>query len=343
MIPPQVSSGRSKDPSPPAGDSVRGSPERRAGWRSTFTPYYTRAQLFVPRAGEYTEAVSTSLHVRTGEWQSIEIHLPAGIVPEGPLRFDPADGCGIVEISGMQLVHPDSPEPLWSGASLTQELSARGTAISLRTEGVLSVLSYGHDPMLVLPDLGGVPAGSFLRVRMRARIGENSFLMFLRLAIDAAVSTGPSGVARELLGLALTAPEEAVQMLDSLQADRETLRATNVEITALKKQLGHTDAELAAARQECNESREDANLLRAQLEEARSAAHSAWEQHRARVLQLERDLESSRAESAQARGHLAVTEHERNCLHESLQAVRSSWSWRLTAALRSIGALFLPR
>src|SRR5689334_22056773 len=109
--------GHANQPEGPAlhrSDSIRERLTRATDWRSAFVPHYTRTQLFVPQAGEYQEAVSASLYVRTGEWQSVEIPLPAGSVPEGPLRLDPTDACGIVEISAMQLVHPTSLEPLWS-------------------------------------------------------------------------------------------------------------------------------------------------------------------------------------------------------------------------------------
>jgi hypothetical protein len=347
--------------SDPAGGRLAG----RADWRAGFVPHYSRAQLFVPQAGEYREAVSTSLYVRTGEWQSIEIPLPAGVVPEGPLRLDPTDACGIVEISDMQLMNPNSLQPLWSAGSMSTELSVRGTAIPLRRDGVFSLFSYGDDPMLVLPDLAGVHADSLLRLRMRVRIGEGSVLTLLRSAVDA-LHTISSASARELFAAALSAPQQAVQMLESLQADQHALRTTHVEIATLKEQLQRADAELAAARHECTENREISNLLRVQLEDARSEARLALEQHQARVLQLERDLDSSRSdalsvieqhradvlrlehrlasnrvESEQAHSRLALIEDERNRLQASLQAILTSWLWRLTAPLRGVGSLFM--
>jgi len=309
------------------GYPARSNAERR-DWRSMASPHYTRVQLFFPESGSYSETGSTSVHVRTGgEWQTFEISLPAD-APDGRLRLDPADAHGIIEIAEIQVVNPDWRQPIWR-SGVDSQFSVLGTAVRLRREGLFTILSYGVDPVLLLPVVEGVPAGSALRVRMRALIGEPVFSGFVKAVIEECLAISPSTVARELVSVALTSPQEAARMLDDMQA-----------------QLREVEQELSSSQQERARALEILDALRGKLTGTESAAEQFRDEaqdHARRTVELERELETIRAEAVQSRSALASAKTERDEARAVQESMFASWSWRLTAPLRFGGALFRRR
>lgn len=229
----------------------------------------------------------------------------------------------------MQLLAPGTSEPFWFPSSLDAELSVRGTAISLSTDRSLFLLSYGDDPMIVLPNLEHIPAGSILRVHLRIRVGERVFMEFLRASVDAALSTPCSSDIRRLLALALTDPGETVQKLDKLYIGLEELCSEMVEL--------RNSGDSAMALRESTQPLKDPAMLCVYVREVRSTLH----QNRARLLELEGAVQAALVESAQMQALAARNADERDHQRAALQAVLASWSWRFMAPLRSIGSLFV--
>jgi hypothetical protein len=238
------------------------------------TPHYVRVQLFFPQAGEYSERASASRYVRTGAWQVVEFPLPADGILKGQQRLDPADARGIIEIAELQVLPPGSPDPIWFATDWSSEITVSGSAIRLRSEAPLTLLSYGNDPVLILPEIKSIPAGSVMRVKMRARIGEAVFSAFARSVVEGYLRTVSSGVAPEAVTVALTVPEEAVGMLESLQSEREELRAERREAASLRKEVDRAVCDLAASRAENAQLREALTRAEGERDEERASRRS---------------------------------------------------------------------
>jgi hypothetical protein len=292
-------------------------PAERKDWRSVVSPFYIAVQLFSPQSREYSESASTSMHVRIGQWQTIEMPLPQRTPPDGPLRLDPGDARGLIEIAELQLCVPGAPEPLWSSGDWSKTpITIAGTAMRLPSQDVLTVLSYGNDPIVVLPDLAGLPGTTLLRVRMRVQIGESIFAASIPLA--------------------LTAPKQAAQMLNSLEADGEQARTI---IRTLACQLADVQHDRTRALAELESFRLELDRDRSTLDRTRAEA----QEQAARILELDQDLAGARSQLTTLHTAVARLETDRNLAQAAHKFILASWSWRLSAPLRLIGSFFVRR
>jgi hypothetical protein len=292
-------------------------------------PHFTRAQVYVPRSGEFSETASTSLWVRTGHWQTVEFHLPSAINPEGRLRLDPADARGIIEIAEMEILDPDTGETIWSAtATIADGFSVRGTAVSIDSQGPLQLVSYGGDPIVVLPLVNDVRAGSLFRVRMRAQMGESAFWTFVHAAVNAGLALA-SNEARDLLAMTLISPERAAALFQSLH---NNLCAKGQHISDLTEQLRRRAEELTASRADSNKYRDALQALDWEL----GRTQDTLNRQEARNEQLSREIQESEVERARILAELANASAE-------IHGLRSSWSWKFTKPLRFAAAAFLER
>jgi glycosyltransferase involved in cell wall biosynthesis len=101
-------------------------------------------------------------------------------------------------------------------------------------------------------------------------------------------------------------------------------------------------AELAAQRQQAEQARADASRLASELAAQRQQA----EQARAEASRLASNLASMERERDKIAAHRDTLDRDASrhaaALAESVRALRSSWSWKLTAPLRGAGDLFQP-
>lgn len=123
-------------------------------------PGHIPVQIFTAPESRYTEQDSVTRVIEAGEWTRLYFELPCGIKSK-QLRIDPADRPSIIEISDIRISPDNSAAPLWrwSGTQPPSQPQAAGTARILETTPLLTVLSDGVDPQLLLnvDGIDGVP------------------------------------------------------------------------------------------------------------------------------------------------------------------------------------------
>jgi chromosome segregation ATPase len=146
---------------------------------------------------------------------------------------------------------------------------------------------------VVLPPVDGVAAGSLLRVRMCARIGESAFWTFVHSAVNACFED-ESNDTRDLLALSLVSPEKAAALFRSLHADRNELCAKRKDISALTEQLRYCNEGFVASQADCGKYLDTMRAMKQDL----ALAQDALNQREARNGQLDRELQNSEAQRA---------------------------------------------
>jgi hypothetical protein len=113
------------------------------------------AQLFLQTSNGYDEAVSYRFKVAARQWMRlvfpVQLHdREAGI----PLRLDPIDQKGILEIGDIELISEIDDSIIWKvgKASDFDSLVVAGTAIRLPDPYVLRIFCHGEDSQLYLPE-----------------------------------------------------------------------------------------------------------------------------------------------------------------------------------------------
>ncbi len=109
--------------------------------------------------GNTGHAAETAIKVdvRPGRWEHLVVDLPQGL-GNGPLRVDPAEQPGLIDVSGIVIRRPANGEVLWSanGSEALSVLSAGGTLMTVndtQQSDVCGFFSFGPDPQLILPVL----------------------------------------------------------------------------------------------------------------------------------------------------------------------------------------------
>jgi hypothetical protein len=129
---------------------------------------HARVQLFYSNTREFSERQSQSFYLRLGDWQPVRFRIVESF--GGYARIDPLDSPGIVEIAELTIDRCNS-ERLWSlDRRSAGQVGVCGTAVRLpSSETLLTILSTGDDPILLLPRIGTDPEGVVVRAVMRVR------------------------------------------------------------------------------------------------------------------------------------------------------------------------------
>lgn len=117
-----------------------------------------RIQLFAPKNEVEREDFSTQSEFEQGRWHHLKIALPWGLGDgSGPLRIDPADRAGILDVAGISIQSEVTEETLWSAMEYRDlnRLRIRGTAFPLPHSRLLRLFCYDYDPQVYLPPLSG--------------------------------------------------------------------------------------------------------------------------------------------------------------------------------------------
>jgi hypothetical protein len=119
-------------------------------------PGLCSVQVYYSVGGCYTEANSAVQIAQVGKQQRLSFELPAGI-PNAPLRIDPSDRVGIVEIREICISNAERSRVLWKWSATEPEpaLQVDGTARLIAGKRGVTLVSYGSDPQLLLTDVGG--------------------------------------------------------------------------------------------------------------------------------------------------------------------------------------------
>jgi uncharacterized coiled-coil DUF342 family protein len=171
-------------------------------------------------------------------WQELFIDITPS-AGNGPLRFDPTDRPGVIEISSIAVRSLSEDHLLWEGGPAEiANLSTGGTIIRLPTHGgedCCRLLSYGSDPQIFLPSLDDSASRSpvVLRVRMRIQSGLASLIPLLQPSVT------PS-----------QAQPNTVPQAESMREPEDTAVARQAVSLGEYKPLEQTHREMTAGYQE---------------------------------------------------------------------------------------------
>ena len=105
-------------------------------------------ELFYPRDGGYDTSRRTTTLVPTGKWTRVRVALEHPC-DGGPLRIDPADFPGTIEVASIALRRGGKIQWQARGSDF-ERLTAGGDAFVVRIARTLTLESRGNDPMLFL-------------------------------------------------------------------------------------------------------------------------------------------------------------------------------------------------
>jgi hypothetical protein len=251
--------------------------------------------------GGYREETSVGTALTIGQWQHVRLELPQGS-GDGPIRVDPADRAGVIEFAGVQLLRAADGAVLrsWTNTDVRQWHPA-ADLVMLPGDEPIRLLSTGHDPQLLLPDMDSTVADQPLIFEARVRVEEDLS------AVVPVLSAGlPATEARLVVSAA------AVAALEAKLAGSATTAAERDALTVRTQQLSAEIRHLQAER----------FTVAADYRRVHTVNES---------LQTELTALTGRFESERQRW---VAENE--ALRAELNIMVGSRSWRLTAPLRAL-------
>jgi len=152
---------------------------------------HARAQLFYSPTQQYSEQQSQTVYVRLDEWQPVRFKIPGAF--HGQFRLDPLDSPGIIEIAELVIERCDNYDVLWSlDPESANQVDVTGNALRVPPDdAVLTILSTGNDPRLLLPPIVTVPNGVSVRAVVRIRTEVSELAGFLGSALQHALDGLP--------------------------------------------------------------------------------------------------------------------------------------------------------
>ncbi len=294
----------------------------------------------------YTAETAIKVDIKPGEWQHLSIDLVQG-AGNGPLRLDPAEQPGLVDVSAIVLRRPADGHIIWSvkGPGELAALSAGGTLVRVdksESRDFCRFFSYGSDPQLLLPipDRERFDQPLLLEIWLRIQTDMASLLPVLQDADQQ----------RSHVQVLESALESALEETRSAAADQKLVSGERHSLTQELNALVHGRDALVEERKTLLEERktlveegrallDEQNTLveeRNSLLEERHATARKQEALLADFRKLQSDLYVCRtdlkrktAEEEQLRSHLAASQHV-------LQSALASRSWRITAPIRKL-------
>ena len=289
------------------------------------------AQAFPYGPDGYSAETAINSDAVSDSWQQLVFEV-GDAMARGPLRFDPADRPGLIEIASMVLRNPASNERLWSAdAAEISQLSTGGTLLRLKTDespDCCRFLSFGPDPQLFLPKLDSADSERPALLEIRLRI-HTDFSSLLPLLTTPAMPSGePPQMASVDDHLLRNERDSLAQERDALIEERERLRFEDQGLLAERNLLlQERDSLLASFRKQQGE------LYVAKTDVKRKGA--VEQELQARIAELNRTVDAKASELAGCRDKLAQ-------LEQTLQGVVASRSWRITAPIRGVMELVRP-
>ncbi|HTP89386.1 MAG TPA: glycosyltransferase family A protein [Bryobacteraceae bacterium] len=120
-------------------------------------------QLFLPDPAGHTESNSIRLSVPSSQWTTVEQEF---LYPQTdvPIRIDPGSFAGLIRVSAIRVTAENGTVH----GPFDDRVRVGGTACLLKQAPELTVLSYGHDPQILLPSLSAPEQRVKLDFRLRA-------------------------------------------------------------------------------------------------------------------------------------------------------------------------------
>ena len=221
--------------------------------------------------GYSEEAVSTQT-IKPGGRATLVFDFPQGL-GAGRLRLDPADRPCIVELGAISISSKESSTLLWSATkpSALRRLELSGTAMALPDENKCLLLSYGHDPQIILPMLENGNTALRVEISLKLDVGADA----MKLAVDALQAACLAAEAQTVAAEAQTAAAEAQTAAAEAQtaaAEAQTAAAQSlaanlrIELHAAQAERMLVAAELARVASQKNELRRELASVRRSLE-----------------------------------------------------------------------------
>ncbi|HLH43126.1 MAG TPA: glycosyltransferase [Bryobacteraceae bacterium] len=290
----------------------------------------TKFQVFSPDNSGYSDRRSQTINLRLNEWVVLESEV---LFPSARLRVDPCETVSLIEISGITVQDSVTGNLLWRlDPASPGEIDCGGTAVRIPSNDVLAIVSFGNDPQVFLPSFE-TPA-SLEKLRLQCR-----------LRIDPGFSSFP----RAFQALAALLSETRVQFQESLANAAETLRQEQrrreeqanewaIQRQQLEASLAQAAGELQQERQRRMDQLDAFALQRQQLEAEISRLGASAAQATAELQEERRRNREQRVHSQKA---LASAENRWAAMQRTVESMRHSKSWRLTAPLRMFGGAAL--
>jgi hypothetical protein len=279
-------------------------------------------------------------------WQQVAIDLSPGI-GNGPLRLDPADRPGLIDIASIVLRNQSGDEIFWHASpSDIALLSTGGTVMRLKgaeNAEYCRFLSFGPDPQLFMPsvDEEHTHEPAVLEIRLRIQTGFSSLVSILTEADRCLAAT--AGMEASLPLQVPAAEHDLVkQERDALMAERDRVHqgrdALLAERDRLNRDLDASLAERARLTQEVDSMvamvrKKQGDLYIANTDLKRRS--TIEQESRSRLDDLNGQLEATQSRLIDSQ--FKVTE-----LEQVLTNVLTSRSWRITAPIRDLIAVIRP-
>lgn len=195
-------------------------------------------QVFVPREGNYHESFSRVREFRPKAWQCVKVVLEQGLGDvSAPLRFDPGNKTGIVDLAAVSLRSATTRKVVWRLKTRPEleTLKIGGTAMLLADDRLLRLASFGEDPQVFLPPLSGPEFDGPLILEAWIRLNTSPPVIIEALAKDSALREAARASDRET-----ARREEQLQIqLDvqktQLDAQKSELARQGIELEAQKR------------------------------------------------------------------------------------------------------------
>ena len=320
----------------------------------------SKFRVYSPDSTGYSEARSVIAETLPNEWLTLDLEVP---FPSGRLRVDPTDRRSLVEVSEIEIRHSVSNDLLWRLDPTMDELDYGGTAVQVPSESPLTILSFGVDPQLYLPNFEVPDRAATLRIHCRLRVDPD---FHSSPAVLEHCSAAIFELGQSVEQLKRKYEEQKALYLQESAAKQQTLEEENARLLEQTQRQSELSLQWAAKQQALEE--ENARLLeqtqrQSELSLQRAAKQQTLEDENARLQKLVAGVTSDLA--AQARRYNRESqlwasrqqhvERERTALQISLQAegrraeerlrnlnaIRSSFSWQITSPLRAVGTLVL--
>jgi len=294
-----------------------------------------RLQVFAPREGHYAESRSDARTFERRRWQRVKIELRQGLGDgSAPLRIDPANKIGIVEIASVSLRSSRSGRIIWRLKTREElaSLTIGGTAIQLPHDRLLRLLSFSDDPQLFLPPLRGPDFGLPLTLEAWLRLDNSP-----RLISEALAQQGSRFAARD---------EELHQLRELVVArDCEKSRLLD-ELAALERERGELLREKAEERRTKTLLREELDLQKNRVTELQASISRINAESltlRAQIAAGAAELASTRSRLWEAKARRADAVARLNKREQKLQDIQGSLLWKAFKPLRKLQRSFVPK
>lgn len=315
-------------------------------------------QVFVPREGRYHESLSRVREFRPEAWQCVRVTLEQGLGDvSAPLRFDPGNKTGIVDLAAVSLRSETTRKVVWRLKTRREleNLKIGGTAVLLADDRLLRLASFGEDPQVFLPPLSGPEFNGPLILEAWIRLNTSRPVI-----IEALAKRDYAAAAEQLL-----ARETEIGKLRGSVLDRELENARLSDtIASLEKKQDQLLKEANDRGQALIIVEQDLSLLKSRFEalkkERGELLRERGEQTRL-LSRLEQDTVSQKRELAQLRDQLSEVAgqlaHDRRAMwnarvrradatarllqrEQELRQIKRSLPWKTVKPLWKLGRFF---